>query len=53
MLGVLGLDKALSSLLAGTGAISLALVFAFQDTSANFLFQVLPWSLGDLLKWGT
>jgi small conductance mechanosensitive channel len=34
---VLGLNKALSSILAGIGVIGLALGFAFQDIAANFL----------------
>ncbi|CAN5233042.1 hypothetical protein BH09BAC1_BH09BAC1_12590 [soil metagenome] len=36
-LGVLNLDKTVTSLLAGAGIIGLALGFAFQDTAANFL----------------
>ena len=36
-LDILKLDKAVSSLLAGVGIIGLALGFAFQDLSANFI----------------
>src|SRR5687767_11387468 len=34
-LGVLGLDKTVTSMLAGVGIIGLALGFAFQDLAAN------------------
>jgi small conductance mechanosensitive channel len=37
MLGVHGLDTALTSLLAGIGVIGLAMGFAFQDIAANFI----------------
>ena len=36
-LDILRLDKAVSSLLAGVGIIGLALGFAFQDLSSNFI----------------
>lgn len=36
-LGVLGLDKTVTSLLAGAGVIGIALAFAFQDLAANFM----------------
>lgn len=36
-LDILGLDKTVSSLLAGVGIIGLALGFAFQDLTANFI----------------
>jgi len=36
-LGVLGLDKAVTSLLAGAGVLALAIGFAFQDLTANFI----------------
>jgi len=39
-LDILQLDKAVSSLLAGAGIIGLALGFAFQDLSANFISGV-------------
>ena len=37
MLGVLGLDKALTSLIAGIGVLGLVLGFAFQDITADFI----------------
>lgn len=40
-LGVLGLDKTVTSLLAGVGIVGLALGFAFQDLAANFMAGVL------------
>lgn len=54
MLGVLGLDKALTSLLAGIGVIGLALGFAFQDIAANFISGVIlafrrPFKIGDII----
>lgn len=36
-LGVLGLDKTVTSLLAGAGVIALAIGFAFQDLTTNFI----------------
>ncbi|KAB7731452.1 mechanosensitive ion channel [Rudanella paleaurantiibacter] len=36
-LGILGLDKTVTSLLAGAGVIALAVGFAFQDLTANFI----------------
>jgi small conductance mechanosensitive channel len=36
-LGVVGLDKTVTSLLAGAGIVGLALAFAFQDMAANFV----------------
>src|SRR5436190_2944093 len=36
-LGILELDKTVSSLLAGVGIIGLALGFAFQDITSNFI----------------
>jgi small conductance mechanosensitive channel len=39
MLGVLGLDKALNSLLAGIGVLGLALGFAFQNIGLEVLFK--------------
>jgi len=55
MLGVLGLDKALTSLLAGIGVIGLALGFAFQDIAANFISGVIlafrrPFKIGDIIE---
>jgi len=55
MLGVLGLDKALTSLLAGIGVLGLALGFAFQDIAANFISGVIlafrrPFKIGDIIS---
>ena len=41
ILGVLRLDKAVTSLLAGIGVVGLALGFAFQDIAANFVSGVI------------
>lgn len=54
-LGILELDKALASLLAGAGIIGLAAGFALQDIAANFMAGVLlsirrPIRLGDLIR---
>ncbi|MEO8399521.1 MAG: mechanosensitive ion channel domain-containing protein, partial [Ignavibacteriaceae bacterium] len=54
-LGLLQLDKALTSLLAGVGIIGLALGFAFQDIAANFMSGIAiaikePFKIGDLIK---
>jgi small conductance mechanosensitive channel len=38
---VLGLNKALTSILAGIGVIGLALGFAFQDIAANFFSGII------------
>ena len=55
-LGLLGLDKALGSLLAGAGIVGLALGFAFQDLAANLISGVAlainrehPFQAGDLV----
>ncbi len=40
-LGILNLDKTVTSLLAGVGIIGLALGFAFQDTAENFIAGIL------------
>ncbi|MEH6762979.1 MAG: mechanosensitive ion channel family protein [Aequorivita antarctica] len=55
MLGVLGLDRALTSILAGIGVIGLALGFAFQDIAANFLSGIIlafrrPFKRGDIIE---
>jgi small conductance mechanosensitive channel len=55
MLGVLGLDKALTSILAAIGVIGLALGFAFQDIAANFLSGIIlafrrPFKSGDIIE---
>jgi small conductance mechanosensitive channel len=39
---VLGLNKALSSILTGIGVIGLAFGFAFQDIAANFFVGYYP-----------
>jgi small conductance mechanosensitive channel len=54
-LDVLKLDKAVSSLLAGVGIIGLALGFAFQDLSSNFISGVYmafkkPIEIGDKVE---
>jgi len=54
MLGVLGLDKALTSVLAGIGVIGLALGFAFRDIAANFISGVIlafrkPFKIGEII----
>ncbi len=54
-LGVLGLDKTVTSLLAGAGVIALAIGFAFQDLTTNFIsgtFIALqrPIEVGDVVE---
>lgn len=54
-LGVLGLDKALTSLLAGAGVLALAVGFAFQDLTANFISGTMialarPIQVGDTIE---
>ncbi|MFW5955204.1 MAG: mechanosensitive ion channel family protein, partial [Rhodothermales bacterium] len=54
-LGILGLDRAVTSLLAGAGIIGLALGFAFQDLASNFIAGILlsvrrPFLEGDLIE---
>jgi len=54
-LGILDLDKTVTSLLAGVGIIGLALGFAFQDIAANFISGVLiafrqPFKVGDIIE---
>ncbi len=56
-LGVVGADKAVTSLLAGAGILGLALGFAFQDLAANFIAGVLlsirrPFVVGDIIETG-
>lgn len=53
-LGVLKLDKTVTSLLAGAGVIGLAIGFAFQEIAANFFSGILiaiskPYRVGDLV----
>jgi len=54
-LGVLNLDRTVTTLLAGAGIIGLALGFAFQDIMANFMSGVImairkPFKEGDLIQ---
>lgn len=54
-LSILGLDKAVTSLLAGAGVIALAVGFAFQDLTANFISGTIiaiqrPIEVGDLVE---
>ena len=54
-LGVLGLDKTVTSLLAGVGIVGLALGFAFQDIAANFMAGIIlsvrqPFAIGHVIR---
>lgn len=54
-LSVLSLDKAVASILAGAGIIGLALGFAFQDLTVNFISSIIiavkrPFAIGDLIE---
>lgn len=54
-LGLLQLEKTVTSLLAGVGVVGLALGFAFQDIAANFMSGFLmvlnqPFNEGDLVE---
>lgn len=54
-LGILGLNKTVTTFLAGAGVVGLALGFAFQDTAENFISGVLlalrqPFNTGDLIE---
>ncbi|GAB3700192.1 hypothetical protein GCM10027592_26950 [Spirosoma flavus] len=54
-LGVLGLEKTVTSLLAGAGVIALAIGFAFQDLTANFISGTMialarPIQVGDTVE---
>lgn len=54
ILGILKLDKAVTSLLAGVGVIGLALGFAFQDIAANFVSGIIlafrkPFAIGEIV----
>lgn len=56
-LGVLKLDKVLTSLLAGAGILGLALSFAFQDIAQNLIAGIgmalkRPFQIGDLVETG-
>ncbi len=55
MLGVLGLNKALTSLIAGIGVLGLVLGFAFQDIAADFISGAIlafrkPFKIGDIIE---
>jgi small conductance mechanosensitive channel len=55
VLGIVGLQKAVISILAGAGVAGLAVGFAFQDLAANFIAGVVmgfrqPFKIGDLVK---
>ena len=54
-LGILGLDKTVTSLVAGAGVIALALGFAFQDLTTNFISGAFiaiqrPIQVGDIIE---
>lgn len=56
-LGVMNLDKALASILAGAGIVGLALGFAFQELAGNLIsgvglaiHQKWPFKIGDLIE---
>jgi small conductance mechanosensitive channel len=56
-LGLLQLDKTVTSLLAGVGVVGLALGFAFQDIASNFMSGFImaidgPFTVGDLVDIG-
>lgn len=56
-LGLMQLDKTVTSLLAGVGVVGLALGFAFQDIAANFMSGFImaikrPFEIGDLVEIG-
>lgn len=55
-LGVMNLDKTVTSLLAGVGLLGLAAGFAFQDAIANFVSGIFmavksPINVGDVIKY--
>ena len=54
-LGLLGLDRAVSSLLAGVGILGFALSFAFRDMAANFMSGIVmavrrPFRVNDVVE---
>lgn len=54
-LGILNLDKTVTSLLAGAGVLGLALGFAFQEIASNFVSGILiaftePYQHGDIVE---
>jgi small conductance mechanosensitive channel len=56
-LGILQLDKMVTSILAGAGVLGLVLGFAFQEIAANFISGIFlafqqPYRLGDIVEIG-
>ncbi len=54
-LGILNLDKAVTTLLAGAGIIGLALGFAFKDIASNFISGIIltihqPFRINDIIE---
>ncbi|WP_229216667.1 mechanosensitive ion channel family protein [Dyadobacter sp. 3J3] len=54
-LGILGLDKTVTSLVAGAGVLALAIGFAFQDLTTNFISGAFiaiqrPIKVGDIIE---
>lgn len=54
-LSIVGLDKTVTSLLAGVGIVGLALGFAFQEIASNFIAGIIlstrrPFRIGDLVE---
>lgn len=54
-LEIMGLEKTVTSILAGAGVIGIALGFAFQEIAANFVAGLLiayrePYQLGDIIE---
>lgn len=54
-LGILGLEKTVASLVAGAGVLALAIGFAFQDLTANFISGAFiaiqrPIKVGDIIE---
>lgn len=54
-LEIIGLEKTVTSILAGAGVIGIALGFAFQEIAANFVAGLLiayrePYQLGDIIE---
>jgi len=54
-LGILNLNKTVTSLLAGAGVLGIALGFAFQEIAANFVSGIViafrePYRLGDIIE---
>ncbi|HKB87267.1 MAG TPA: mechanosensitive ion channel [Ignavibacteriaceae bacterium] len=54
-LGILNLDKAVTTLLAGAGIIGLAIGFAFKDIASNFISGIIltihqPFRINDIIK---